>query len=130
MNMAQHFMGVDEQSGETLPTRFMNQRLSQMGFPNPSRSADEHIPFLPDVITTGQSQELLPVQIGREIEVEIFQRLAHMHRRTAQTQSELLLRTALNFILQQSGEKFNIRPLSVNGLAMAGFQCFQDSRET
>ena len=78
VQMRQHLVGVAEQHIKALSTRFVPERLRQMTFPDPAWPANQHIPFLADVVAAGECQDLLAVDARIEAEVEPFQRLGRV----------------------------------------------------
>ncbi len=98
-------------------------------FPNAAGSANQHIAFLADVVTTGEVQDLLAVDARIETEVEPFQRLGGVDCCPPHPQRQLFLGPPLDLILQQSLQKLDIRPLAVNRLTVAGLQRRQNARE-
>jgi hypothetical protein len=51
-------------------------------------------------------------------------------RIAAQTQVQLLLTPTFDFVLEQPFQKLDVRPFTVDRLAMAGIQCFQDTGQS
>jgi hypothetical protein len=85
--------------------------------------------LLTDVIASGQIEHLLAVHTGIEAEVEAVQRLGAVHAGAAHPQRQLLLGAACHLIFQQAGEKLDVAPLAVNGLAVTRFQGLQHTRQ-
>src|SRR3989304_10377287 len=97
-----------------------------MALAHPRRAADEDRLFALDELASGQVHNLVAVELGVEREVVALQRLLRLESGPAQTQVELLFPASLNFVLQEAFEKFDIRPLFVNGLTMTNFERFQN----
>jgi hypothetical protein len=94
-------------------------------------ATDQHVALVPNVVTTGQLQELLAVQVRIEAKVKGLQSLGGVDGGAAQAQDELFRATAVNLIFKQAGKKLDIRPTPINRLARPKgtrhFQCLQNA---
>jgi hypothetical protein len=100
VEMLQHLVGIDEEHIKTEPARLVGKRLSEMTFSYAGWATDQHVVLVPNVVTTGQLQELLAVQVRIEGKVKVLQSFGRVDGRTAQAQEELFLATAVNLIFE------------------------------
>jgi hypothetical protein len=84
------------------------------------RSAYERIAMLADVVAGSESQYLLAIDGGIEVKVEGLQRLGGVERSSTKAKVQLLLGTALHFVLQEAREELDVGPLALNCLAVTG----------
>ena len=69
------------------------------------------------------------LMVGIEVEVEALQALGGVDGGAAQAEGQLLLGTTFDFIFDQAGQEFDVGPLAVHGLLVAGFQGLQNAGE-
>ena len=83
----------------------MGQGLGEMAFADARWPTEQHIAFLADVVTAGQVQELLSVNLGVAAPIEVLQGFGGVQRGPSQVQHQLLLRAALELIFKQTFEE-------------------------
>jgi len=103
------------------------QGLGQVRLADTGGAADQDIAFLLDVKAGGQIEDLLAVDGGIEGEVEALQGFAGVDGGPAQAERQLLVVPALDFVLHQAGEEFDVGPLLADGLLVAHLQRLEDA---
>ena len=101
-----------------------------MTFPNPAGSAQHDIVVAANVVPCGQLQDLLAVDSWIEGKVKVVQGFLGIQSSTPDAQVKLLLRAPFDLVLQQPFQEFQVRPLLIDGLVLAGVQRFQDTGQT
>src|SRR5690606_31212042 len=84
---------------------------------------------LANVVAGGQVENLLTIDGGVEVEVKSVEGLGGVDGGAAQAQLQLLLIAPANLILQQAREELDVRPLAVDGLAVARLEGFEHARK-
>ncbi len=128
--MLEHFVGRDKHHVVALPARFMAQRLRQVTFPNAAGPTNQHIAFEPQILTTRERQDLLPMDARIEREVKPFQRFGAREAGTAHAQRQLLLSPPFQFVFQKTRQEVHIRPLAVDRLPLPRLQGFDHARQS
>src|SRR5581483_6091507 len=94
------------------------------------RPAQEHIAMFANVIARGQVIELLAVDTRVEGKVKGLERFVATQLGAAETQGELFLLAALDFIFQQAFQKVSIGPLFLDRGAHPDVERIENAGET
>src|SRR6185369_14759210 len=92
-----------------------------------SLNEDRFVPF--DKATGRQIENLLPIDGGVKTEIESFERLAEIDRRAPESQLQLFLRAALDFVFDETLEELDVGELLRDGLLRTDLQRGQDARQ-
>src|SRR5690606_35104231 len=81
-------------------------------------------------VAGGQVEDALAIDGRIEGEVEGLQRLGAVERRPTDTQRELLVFAARHLVFQQTREKVDIRPLTINRLSSTQVERLENARQS
>src|SRR5688572_8070315 len=123
----EHLGGVDEEDFVPAAARLVGEGLRQVALADARRAVDEDALVTLDEGTRGEIEDLRLVELRIEAEVEALERLGGVEGGAAQAQPQVLLRAALDLIVQEHGEELDEGRLLLDGLAVAQLQCVEDA---
>ncbi len=113
-----------EQHVDALTDRAVTERLGEMTLAGTAGSDDEHGGTFIEVAAGGEFVDERAVELGQAFEVELLEGLGGTEGGAAQTQLELLVLAAGDFVLDEEREELGVGELAVEGLRL------QASRES
>jgi len=129
VEMREHLLDGGKEHVVAPTTGLLTEGLGEMALAHAAGSDDEDILFAFDPRSRRQIEDLLPVDRGVERPVEPFERLVARKRRPPKSEHELLLTSALDFVLEQPFQELHVRELVLDGLTVTHVESLQNPRE-
>src|SRR5579862_1506798 len=107
----------------------MSEGLGEMAFADADFADDEHGGVLGDVATGCEVMHECAVELRQPIEVELVEGLVGAKGGAAQSQGELLVLAAGDFIVYEKAQELGVGELGVDGLAVTGIKGVEDAGE-
>ena len=126
VEMGEEATGAGEQDVEAPATGFVAEGLGEMRFPDAGGPLNQDVLVALDEAPGREVVDLRPRHRRIESKVEAFEGLLEIEARPPEADGELLLRPALDFILEEALEKVDMGERFIERLAMPKVEGLQD----